>query len=705
MRPFGYIGIDFGTSNTHFAHCVTDGDPPQPETIRLGDSDSQTTCVLWKVPKERLAEDAALVEDYGTMALHAWLEHQLDGHAGGHFGFGFKPDLLHSEQARLDAWAFLHKACEEIRQVGLPRPISATGYAVVVGVPAEVGAEHRGLTAEIARKAGYGEVVCVEEPLGALAYHLTMKHVTPAEARQGVLVVDFGGGTLDVALVNAKGLHEPWGDPTVGGRLFDDLFYQWVADQNQPLEVEESEALIVWQKECRRLKEDFSVRWRRKGDDLADFKGIIKVGGAEKLLRRASVREFEERARRYRPSLMVRKYFRGLDRVPNGLVLDTPINLFNRIRQTLTRGGQVGDLKGKFSKVILTGGSSNWPFMRRLVAEAFGVDAEKDILMSQTPETTIGSGLALYYVLKLRNDTRREQIEGQKPQAKVDFEKAAMGRLDRYADDVAGALLNVLMPRVEKVYWDWYNDGGSLNQVEISVKQICKDFEKKEAKGIVERYWVPLNTDLVRLMRDHLAKFLTENEIPGSASQYIPESVTSIEGLRGDADNRFLDDVGDMAAVVALIAAVALLVLAAVKVKVLGAVLLAAMHNPPLAVGLGIAALIAAGIAGQSVKETVEEAIKQHEFNWVTRKLLKVALWEGTFRDKLAEGRAEARTRLRDAIRKSTRELDPNAAASLPEGQAPRTPTQQQALETFEHIIDVVIQDLGVLEQIRPAKS
>ena len=51
MAPFGYIGADFGTSNSHFAHCVTDGVPPKPETIRLGDSDSQETCVLWKVPR------------------------------------------------------------------------------------------------------------------------------------------------------------------------------------------------------------------------------------------------------------------------------------------------------------------------------------------------------------------------------------------------------------------------------------------------------------------------------------------------------------------------------------------------------------------------------------------------------------------------------------------------------------------------------
>ena len=41
-------------------------------------------------------------------------------------------------------------------------------------------------------------------------------------------------------------------------------------------------------------------------------------------MRKVSVREFEARARAYRPSHMVRKYLRGLDKVPGGLVIDTP---------------------------------------------------------------------------------------------------------------------------------------------------------------------------------------------------------------------------------------------------------------------------------------------------------------------------------------------------------------------------------------------
>ena len=34
-------------------------------------------------------------------------------------------------------------------------------------------------------------------------------------------------------------MRAPWGDPALGGRLFDDLFYQWVLDQNGPFEVDD----------------------------------------------------------------------------------------------------------------------------------------------------------------------------------------------------------------------------------------------------------------------------------------------------------------------------------------------------------------------------------------------------------------------------------------------------------------------------------
>jgi len=675
---FGYIGIDFGTSNSHFAYCLKEGDE-KPVTIRLGGKPSVTTCVLWKQP----ARDEADIEAYGTEALYTWIQKDTDKRDGYHFAFGFKPDLVKSERARRDAWAFLLKACQEAQRAGLPRPIQPGGLAVVIGVPAEIGDDHKGLTREVARAAGLGDVECVEEPLGALACHLHKGEITPAEARAGVVVVDFGGGTLDVALVSAAGLHEPWGDPLLGGRLFDDLFFQWLCDQNAPLEIPEREALVVWQKECRELKEAFSGRWQSQGATMADFTGSVEVGDRLKRLKGASVTEFLERARRYRPSAIVRRYFRGLDTVPAGLVLDTPINLIDRIRQTLTRGEAIGRLRGQFSKVILTGGSCHWPFMTSLVCEAFSVDA-KDIIMSQEPETTIGSGLALYNVLKLKNEERRDRMRSHKPSVSSTFKGAVAERMDRFADDTAGGILDTLMPRVETIFWDWYNKGGSLQQVEDKVDAVCEAF-RPESIRIVERHWQALETDLIRLLRDHLKQFLTENEIPREVSRYVPES-QSLQGLRagtGGTTDEIARELGGLAAgLTALATTVVAIVIGAIKIKV---ILLAALAHPLLALILGFGAVLATLGLGGGVKSAVEDKVKHHEFNSITLRGLKVFLWEKTFREKLAKGRTDARVELQSQIRENCRKID------------------AKVVETFDAIIELVIQDLLVLELIRPA--
>ena len=93
MTPFGYIGIDFGTSNSHFAYCNRDGDL-KPQTIALGGKSSVTTCVLWRRP----AREEGDVVAFGTEAVETWLQYEAGERAACRFAFGFKPDLAGSEQ-------------------------------------------------------------------------------------------------------------------------------------------------------------------------------------------------------------------------------------------------------------------------------------------------------------------------------------------------------------------------------------------------------------------------------------------------------------------------------------------------------------------------------------------------------------------------------------------------------------------------------
>jgi molecular chaperone DnaK (HSP70) len=341
--------------------------------------------VLWGTA----ADGQEIAEAFGTVAMETWSQYDSDEQAGRRIACGFKPEIAQSEQARTDARAFLGKICQAVSDI---HPAAVRDGLTIVGVPAEISQEHRERTRELVRAAGFSEAVCIDEPLGALAYHLTNGSITPAEAHEGVVVIDFGGGTLDLALVTSEhGLRAPWGDPALGGRLFDDLFYQWIQDQNGQFEVAEREALAVWQQECRELKESFSRRWAMTSDGMNDFKFRIDVGDARKTLRNASVAEFYERARSYKASPLAVAYFQRFG-FPAPLAAGQTVDLLDWIRRTMQRNGD--PVRDRFSKVVLTGGSSDWPFMRSLAAEVFGVDPETGILRSEDPEATVGSGLA-----------------------------------------------------------------------------------------------------------------------------------------------------------------------------------------------------------------------------------------------------------------------------------------------------------------------
>ncbi len=681
-----YVGIDFGTSNTHVATCVDTGEGPLTAVpIRFGGRPSIATCVLWGSSPT----DEEHVEAFGTVAVETWSQYDTDERAGRRIAFGFKPDIARSPRSRADAVAFLHKICEGILDT---QPASLNGGLVVVGVPAEVGQEHRDRTAEIAHSAGFTTAVCVDEPLGALAYHLNNGSISPAEARDGVVIIDFGGGTLDLALVDAEhGLRAPWGDPALGGRLFDDLFYQWVLDQNAPFEVDEHEAMAVWQNECRELKESFSRRWSVVGNGMTDFKYRIDVGDTRKALRNASVAEFIARARAYRPSCLAVRYFQAFG-LPAPLATDRPVDLLAWIRRTMQRDGEDVPNRTRYCKVVLTGGSSEWPFMRGIAADVFGVDPQSGILRSDDPDTTIGSGLALYTALKSRHEVRRAAIAAARPQARDDLADAVSARLDRFADRLALAIVNAIMPRIDAVFMAWYHDGGSLKGAEEKVARICVEFEP-DAVGLVEAEWRTLDTDLLRIFRDHLLAFLRAQEIAKAVSRYIPASVGTVSMAAGGGATGALiaAELGNLAASLATLAAgIGTLVIATIHLNV---VILLAVAHPILAVAAGVGTVASYLGLGAAVGSTVETRVENHEFNLVTRTFLHLALSESGLAKKLAEGRNTAQTELSRNIMQSLETAGGGGKAGI----------VRAAATTFDAVVSQAIADLGVLEQFAKA--
>ena len=689
-----YLGIDFGTTNTYVARCSNrNADALIAEPMPINGRTSNATCLLWREP----AKDETHVVTYGSKAEEEWANYSEEQQNEFRLVHGFKPNIAGEGSANRDAYAnarvFLGKICQFV--LAINKDFIEQGTAVV-GVPSEIGKNHKDATKRAAQEAGFMSVECVDEPLGALACHLSDGTLTIEDARRGVAVIDFGGGTFDVALVDAEiGLQKPWGDQTLGGLLFDDLFYQWINEQYQGSLYDgltENKKKVIWMAECRRLKESFSQSWENRGT-LESFIGSIIVRDKREWLRSASVADFSLRAKHYVPSALAREHFRQNGQT--GKVVSTdPINLFDWISEILAEGLKNLEVRSRPRMVILTGGSASWPFMRELVAEAFEVDPAKNILKSSDPACTIGSGLALYLGLKARLDDRKSGLKGRLPSAREQLSKAINERLDVFAYETAKLVLSRIMPAIEERIWSWYKNGGSLGKLEARIEGICKQ-KKDEIKAVIRGECKNLTVDIAKLVKDHLVTLLRENHIYKDITSYLPDidSVTSPTAPGGTIIDQIVKAFGELAETVTnVVGGVIGVVIVTVKIHVLIGL---AMVHPIVAFLAGVTALAALMGLGEATKEWAEQKVKAFNFEGWSLVALKLALTDGSLREKLRSGRANAQAQLREAIRQGLKGANDEKGNVID--------LEKATVDTFDKVVSLVISDLGVLEQFGSA--
>jgi hypothetical protein len=662
IDPQGYLGFDFGTTTSHLAYCrVPDGKQDRRGAQPVGDAASQETVVLW----ERVnGEERAIA--YGNEALYEWANLAQLGEQERakryRFAASFKPDLVSSLQARHDAWGFLRKVRDLIaRDATVPRNGSAIGVPVVMGVPARIADEHVQQTRAVAGRAGLGEVTCVPEPLGALAYHLDDGTLSVSQARQGVIVVDFGGGTLDVALIDNVGLRRPWGDPTLGGRLFDDLFYSWLLEQHPTVRVPPDQWVYTWAFVCRQLKEKVSTRWKQKGGDCS-FSYVETVAGRQVAFN-GSVAELERRARSYRPSRELREHL-GPAAPEAG-----PIDLYARIEKALKSA--VGGLR--FGHVLLTGGSCGWPFMTPLAMRAFGVP-ESRVHRARQPELDVGSGLAVYPILRRDLAARQEEHRQAKPATLGRFRQGVAAKLDDFAARITDEILDDLKGKVEGEFLEWHRKGGVLRAVEGRIEQICRD-----ASPGIDRLFAAKTDELcgavLGLMHGHLGEWLAASKIERDPGQFIHPV------LKGVATGPVGNDVGQAVAdpvakaIAGALAALTVAVLAAVKLTVLTSLSVALLT--PVGVVVAAVAFVLGWWFGPDL-------VRDHNWgNWpfgADLTLMHGVLSEATLKKRVQESFDRARGELVGKVRGLLGDMENQAAGKLDE------------------VMELVIADLGILD-------
>lgn len=265
----------------------------------------------------------------------------------------FKPDIEFSEEARKAAVDFLKNIREKFHEKGTLQTIE--GKKVYFGIPCNTTAGYRAALRKIAKEAGWGnDVHMLEEPYGALFYDLDPNDPM-AFTQKNTLVIDFGGGTCDFAVIQDGNIKKSWGDTFLGGRLFDDLFYQW------SLKIEEEdEGDFKTQEQYEKLfhtgrstKEKFSLK--QPNVYIYDSTPMTKE-------------EFERRCKNYKPSKMLQNVFatQGESARKNSKFRPDQTNdLLQWFEDALLEGfRQHGIDKNSINRIILAGGSSCWYFVR-----------------------------------------------------------------------------------------------------------------------------------------------------------------------------------------------------------------------------------------------------------------------------------------------------------------------------------------------------
>jgi molecular chaperone DnaK len=589
------LALDLGTSNTYVTKCP--GDKEEPVGVDFGDGrDGIATAILYRNGKAPLIGNAAL-EEFGDAGP------ARDGYS---IHTQFKPDLATSATARGYARDFLTALLDLARRQN--KDITPLGREVIFGLPSQASGGYRDALLEVAREAGYGSVKTVAEPKGALYFHIQRGDITPLEGLKGTLVVDFGGGTCDFALMAGGEVKHSWGDMDLGGRLFDDLFYQWFIEQNREavaLMRKEGAEFFVLAVRCRELKEKFSLAMA-----LDQHQVFRKAVGEYGRIGDVTWEGFRERARHYRPSPTFAEYLRATNPGASQRLLadEQGTDLLEWFRQTLRRGLEDEQVRGQqLACVILTGGSSAWPFVGAILTEELEhIGPPPRLVQSDRPYATVSQGLAIIPAVQRHFAATREALRKESPGFVSErvgglIERRMSTAAERIAEAVAADLFD---GAIAPILHRFRQTGGSVAELKAEIASAADRFQP-QIESIVKTRVAEVLAGVAADTTELMQAWFREHRLtvgPGLVQNGSPPDLA--EGLR-IADPDVYGEISD--AVLALSSSI-VVVLTAVLSGGAGTALIAS--GP---VGLLVGALIGLTAGAIAVRFGVDEAKRRAE--------------------------------------------------------------------------------------------
>ncbi len=354
------VGIDLGTTYSAIAHVNKHG---VPEILPNAEGDRITPSVIL------FDNDDVIVGNYAKQSAVAYPEQVVEfvkRHIGDDsFTFEYRGESYPPEKLS----SFILAKLKHDAELRLGHPVDQA----VITVPAYFGDKQRRATMRAGEMAGLKVLKLLNEPTAAaFAYGLTNMG-----RNMKVLVFDLGGGTFDVTIVEIKGTDievlATTGDHQLGGKDWDDGLIQFAADAFQKKHgmdpLEDLAAYHDLRQKCVSAK--LSLTRRPKVNLFYDFRG--------KILRLSVSREqFEDLS----AGLLARCEMLTRDVLDEGRVKPSEVDT-----------------------VLLAGGSTRMPMVRRLITQLFGKEPATDI----NPDECVALGAALTAALEAA------RLTGEKP--------------------------------------------------------------------------------------------------------------------------------------------------------------------------------------------------------------------------------------------------------------------------------------------------
>ncbi len=677
MESRNILAIDFGTTNTYFCKCPADQISPVGVDFGTG-RDGLPTAILYRGTREPLV---------GEPALHEYGEASPEERRGYQLRTQFKPDIADSPEAARAATDFLHTVIVQAQRQHIA--LDPTRHDIIFGVPSEAQTSFRATLSQIAAAAGYGDVRLMDEPKGALLHHLWHKDFSPDEAQRGILVIDFGGGTCDFAFLQSLQVSHSWGDMELGGRLFDDLFFQWFVEQN-PSAVKAMEkagdTYYVHSYLCREVKEFFSLTMARDR-----FEKVSKSVGRYGSLRGMDWPGFLERAQRYVPSPTFvrhmedmglqmtedrdRKSEDGERRTEDGKNGGGParlesairnpqsaIDLVDWFRTTLSHGlTETGIDPRAVSRVILAGGSSQWPFVADVVADTLEIPRTR-LMRSDRPYAVIAQGLSILPALQKKFDETRERLRHDLAHFCRTRVRPLVERVtDSYVSGVAADMTSEVFDKtIRPILEDFRHRGGSVKGLRESIAaqvQANESTFRNIIEGRMRTLRLGLPGQLNELLRDWFGSYgLSVGEKPLEEAQPTPGGQELVRPSTPDLYGSIMEAVGWFVVAVA----------ATVGASISGGTGIALIAAGPggFIAGAVIAAVIALLAARYGTARARELADTWNAPPWIARNVL--------LPSRIANMRGDFQSRLESTLRRETAALQDELEAKI------RTVTQKQ---------------------------